>query len=180
MITLMNEKVRDQVYAIVRLVPAGRVVSYGDIAGMLEVNPRQVGRFMGLSGPSDDLPWWRITNSAGDLPAHLLGEAIDHWDEEAIPVRPNERGCRIRTHRADLAELADAAERLLGPLPGVSGTASCRSLDRLPEHERKAGQEAERGVRCRGDVEPLDHAGFPFGWTTSSVARSSAVADRAT
>lgn len=45
----------EQVYAVARLVPPGSVVSYGDIAGMFEINPRQVGSFM-AKNPYDDVP----------------------------------------------------------------------------------------------------------------------------
>lgn len=114
-------ELRRKIHEIVRLVPRGRVVSYGDIAGMLEINPRQVGRLVATSEPADELPWWRITNASGFLPKHLQDEARACWLDEGIPIRPDGRGCRISVCRADLAELADAAERLLGPLPGVSG-----------------------------------------------------------
>ncbi|NHN55346.1 cysteine methyltransferase [Calidifontibacter sp. DB0510] len=117
----MNEVVREQVHTIARLVPPGRVVSYGDIAGMLLINPRQVGQIMAASRPEDELPWWRITSSYGDLPRHLRDEGFAIWAEEGITVKPNELGCRIKDFRADLAEVANAAEAELGPLPGVSG-----------------------------------------------------------
>ena len=115
------DRVAETVHVIVRLVPRGHVVSYGDIAGMLLVNPRQVGRAMSVSTPADELPWWRITNASGDLPPHLREEAFQRWASEGIQPKPNGLGGRIREHRADLAELADAAEAALGPLPGVSG-----------------------------------------------------------
>lgn len=118
-----REQVPDAVHAIVRLVPRGRVVSYGDIAGMLEVNPRLVGRVMSSSSPVDELPWWRITNASGQFPPHLRDEARAHWLEEGTALQASGFSAQIRTCRADLAELADAAERALGPLPGVSGAA---------------------------------------------------------
>lgn len=119
---LEREQVYDAVKAIARLVPRGRIVSYGDIAGMLLINPRQVGRVMSTSTPEDELPWWRITNSYGDPPPHLRDEAFALWAAEGILPKPNGLGCRIKEYRADLADLADAAESALGPLPGVSGT----------------------------------------------------------
>ena len=91
----------------------------GDIAALLQVNPRLVGRVVARHA-GDDLPWWRITNVAGDLPPHLRDEAFARYRDEGVPVRPDGRGAAIRTHRADLPALADAAEALLGPLPGAS------------------------------------------------------------
>ncbi|MBC9956370.1 MGMT family protein [Yimella sp. cx-51] len=116
----MNEDLRDQAYAIVRLVPPGRVVSYGDIADMLQLNPRSVGRFMSISQPEHELPWWRVTNSYGDPPAHLRDAVFARWADEGISLKTNGIGCRIKHYRVDLAQLADEAEALLGPLPGVS------------------------------------------------------------
>ena len=109
---------RNSVYAIVRLVPAGNVVSYGDIAGMLSMSPRMVGRFMALCD-APDVPWWRVVSSYGDLPAHVRVHALEHWADEGLTVKPNGLGVAIRRYRADLADLADAAEAVLGPLPGL-------------------------------------------------------------
>lgn len=109
---------RSDVYTIVRLIPAGRVVSYGDIAGMLGMSPRMVGRYLALS-QEDDLPWWRVVNASGDLPAHVREHALVHWQDEGTTLKPNGLGISIRQHRADLPQLADAAEAVLGRLPGV-------------------------------------------------------------
>lgn len=115
---------KEQVLAVARLVPEGRIVSYGDIAALLSMSPRAVGRAMATSDAADasgpPIPWWRVMNSAGDPPPHLLEEAIARFREEGIPLKPGGRGAPIRTHRADLPSLADAAEALLGPLPGAN------------------------------------------------------------
>ncbi|GAB94579.1 alkylated DNA nucleotide flippase Atl1 [Kineosphaera limosa] len=114
---------RRAVAAVVALVPPGRVVSYGDVAELLGVGPRQVGAIM-AAGPEPgaaQLPWWRVTNAAGTLPVHLLDEAVAHWRAEGTTLRRDNRGVAIRTRRADLPALADAAEAMLGPLPGGTG-----------------------------------------------------------
>lgn len=59
------------VRAVVRSVPEGEVVTYGEIA--LEAgHPKQaraVGRVLAMG--DDDLPWWRVVNAAGRLvPGH--------------------------------------------------------------------------------------------------------------
>lgn len=113
---------RDRVFAIVALVPAGSVVSYGDIAGMLGMSPRMVGRYLALGDPAKpELPWWRVVDAAGDLPPHVRQHALLRWEDEGLPLKPTGRGVPITRYRADLATLADAAEEVLGPLPGVSG-----------------------------------------------------------
>lgn len=102
----------ERVRLAVSLVPAGRVVSYGDIGALTGVGPRQVGAIM--RDASAGLPWWRVVSHDGVLVP--LASARVHWDAEGIEVRPDGLGCRMRLFRADLGELADeyrfaAAER---------------------------------------------------------------------
>ncbi len=56
-----------RVLLAVGLVPPGRVASYGDIARVVGVGPRQVGAVLRRGG--GDVPWWRIV--AHDEPARL-------------------------------------------------------------------------------------------------------------
>ena len=92
----------DRVRLAVSLVPAGRVASYGDIGAFTGVGPRQVGAIM--RDHSEGLAWWRIVSHDGVLAP--LAAARHHWADEGIEVRPDGRGCRIASYRADLAELA--------------------------------------------------------------------------
>lgn len=109
----------ESVWVIARLVPPGRVVSYGDIAALLGVNPRHVGRAMSQCG-DPDVPWWRVVNAGGRLPQPLLDQALDQWRGEATPTRLDGSGVVMSRARADLAALADAAESQLGRLPGLA------------------------------------------------------------
>lgn len=102
------DEVVERVLAAVELVPRGCVVSYGDIAELVGSWPRQVGRIMGEHGGG--VPWWRVTNASGDLPAWLRSSAAPHWSDEGIAWKPSGLGCRIASYRADLAGLADAYE----------------------------------------------------------------------
>ncbi|GIV08814.1 MAG: methylated-DNA--protein-cysteine methyltransferase [Fimbriimonadales bacterium] len=57
----------DGVYALVRAIPRGKVVSYGQIAVCCSpLTARQVGRIM-ASALEDDIPWWRVVGSDGSL-----------------------------------------------------------------------------------------------------------------
>lgn len=55
-------------YAIVRAIPAGRVMTYGDVAS-LAGRPRQARRVgYALSACRDpSLPWWRVVNAQGRI-----------------------------------------------------------------------------------------------------------------
>lgn len=102
----MGELLTELVLRAVELIPPGRVVSYGDLAGIIGTGPRQVGAVMARDG--SPVCWWRVTNAAGELPTHLLDEARRHWQDEGITTKANGRGCRITAHRTDLVALADA------------------------------------------------------------------------
>jgi methylated-DNA-protein-cysteine methyltransferase-like protein len=62
----VNDKTyREQVYSIVRKIPPGRVVTYGQLAVVLGegYTARTVGYVM--RGAPDDVPWQRVINSQG-------------------------------------------------------------------------------------------------------------------
>jgi alkylated DNA nucleotide flippase Atl1 len=76
----------ERVLDTVDLIPAGRVMSYGDIAEWLgEGGPRQVGRVLALYGSG--VPWWRVVRADGVLlPGHEL-RALDAYRAEGTPLR---------------------------------------------------------------------------------------------
>ncbi|HVZ58943.1 MAG TPA: MGMT family protein [Patescibacteria group bacterium] len=61
---------KNRVIEIVRSIPEGKVVSYGQIASYagLPRAAREVGWVLsGLEGSQLDLPWWRVVNNSGYL-----------------------------------------------------------------------------------------------------------------
>lgn len=57
--------VRDEVFAIVRAIPEGLVMTYGQISGCMgsRISPVAVGWM--LHGCRDDVPWQRVVNASG-------------------------------------------------------------------------------------------------------------------
>ena len=110
----MDDLLVERVLTAVDQIPLGRVASYGDLAELVGIGPRQVGSIMRHHGAA--VSWWRVTNSYGDLPRHLRDEAFARWDEEGIAVKPNGNGCRIVSHRCDLARLLTDYECAIGVL----------------------------------------------------------------
>jgi len=54
----------DRIYKIVKSIPAGYVMSYGQIAGHLpKCTARMVGYAMAALSDENDVPWWRVVNS---------------------------------------------------------------------------------------------------------------------
>lgn len=71
----------EAVLAIVRLVPAGSAVSYGDVADLVgSGGPRQVGSVMSHCGSG--VPWWRILKASGRAPEGHEAEALRHYLQE--------------------------------------------------------------------------------------------------
>ena len=82
----------EQVYAIVRRIPEGRVVSYGQIARMIG-RPRAA-RMVGWAMRScpDDIPWQRVIKSDGSIAGggfSKLRRAL--LREEGVPFLPDGR-----------------------------------------------------------------------------------------
>lgn len=68
------------------LVPPGRAISYGGLAGLLGAGgPRQAGRAM--SGAPNGTPWWRIVRADGTLPASLSARAAPRYRAEGTALK---------------------------------------------------------------------------------------------
>ncbi len=99
---MVDESLVEKILRAVELVPAGRVVSYGDIASIVGIGPRHVGNVLARWGHG--VPWWRVTNSKGELPPSLLADARARWQAEGVPITSFGR-CRLDDCRADLLSL---------------------------------------------------------------------------
>ncbi len=64
----MASREYESYYAIIRAVPAGRVMTYGDVAAYAGW-PRQARRVgYALAALKDDtVPWWRVINARGEI-----------------------------------------------------------------------------------------------------------------
>ncbi|WP_203569178.1 MGMT family protein [Aestuariimicrobium ganziense] len=99
----------ERVLLAVELVPAGQVVSYGDLAELCGTSPRRVGAIMRDHG--HEVAWWRVLSHSGDHP--LIDRALPYWHDEQIAVKPNGLGCRISEYRTNLVVLATRYEQQL-------------------------------------------------------------------
>ena len=65
----------DQVYELVRLIPLGRVATYGQIARYIDrCTPRMVGFAMAATPQGSGIPWHRVINSKGMISMRANGE----------------------------------------------------------------------------------------------------------
>ena len=80
-----------RVLDVVDAIPAGCVLSYGDVAEVLgEGGPRQVGRVMALWGGG--VAWWRVVHADGSLLAGHEQAALARYAAENTPLRQTGAG----------------------------------------------------------------------------------------
>lgn len=70
----------ERIYAIVRRVPEGKVVTYGQVAALAGIprHARQVGYAMHALPEGTDVPWQRVINAKGEVSPRGGGEG---WEE---------------------------------------------------------------------------------------------------
>jgi len=70
---MKNDGFRERVYALILQVPHGRVITYGDLAGLAgHANAARIVGGIAHYGPSE-LPWHRLVNRFGGLAAGFHG-----------------------------------------------------------------------------------------------------------
>jgi alkylated DNA nucleotide flippase Atl1 len=75
----------DRVLDVVAGIPAGRVMTYGDVAAVFGARgARAVGMVMRYHGSG--LPWWRVLRAGGHPPTELADEARIRYEEEGTPL----------------------------------------------------------------------------------------------
>lgn len=91
----MDEDYAEAVLAVVARIPAGKVMSYGDIAEYVgSGSGRTVGRVMSRYG--HDVPWQRVVRSSGDPAPSQPDEARRLLRADGTPMR----GDRVDMRRA--------------------------------------------------------------------------------
>jgi methylated-DNA-protein-cysteine methyltransferase-like protein len=89
---------RAAVYALVRRVPRGRVVTYGQVAAMLR-RPRSARAVGGAMGRCpDDVPWHRVVNAQGGISRRRVSSGM-----LTQRIRLEQEGVRLRRGRVPLA-----------------------------------------------------------------------------
>ncbi|MGV8976634.1 MAG: MGMT family protein [Cellulomonas sp.] len=103
----MDDDYLETVLDLVERIPSGRAMTYGLVAevvseelvaagGPARGGPRQVGHIMARAGSG--VPWWRVVNASGKVPAHLRTSALAHWVAEGTARTAD--GERIALRRA--------------------------------------------------------------------------------
>jgi len=111
---------RDRVYRLVRKIPRGRVMTYGQLAEILGdgYTPRTVGFVM--HGSNDKTPWHRVVNAQGGC---STGRIVIPYDKqqrmlEHEGVRFNKQGrCELKDYLWIPNEKQSRTNRLSGKKP---------------------------------------------------------------
>lgn len=76
--TPFEQSVQQQIYAVVRQIPPGRVASYGQIARIvgLGISAKMVGFALAGLKEGTDVPWQRVINSQGKISLPGMGGVI--------------------------------------------------------------------------------------------------------
>lgn len=89
----------ERVLDVVERIPAGRVLSYGDIADLLgDGGPRRVGRVLGRDGSA--VPWWRVLRADGTHVDGIRERALDLLRAEGAAFRGSGVNARVDMDRA--------------------------------------------------------------------------------
>jgi len=74
-----HETFYDRVYDLIRRVPEGSVVTYGQVAALLgaPAASRAVGYALRALPSSSDVPWWRVINARGAISLKGRGPGAD-------------------------------------------------------------------------------------------------------
>ncbi len=91
----MNNLFKQQIFEIIKMIPKGRVTSYGAIAKAVGYpnHARHVGN--ALSSYDKDFPAHRVCNSLGNITASCLQSFTEKLQKEGVEVR----GAKIQNFR---------------------------------------------------------------------------------
>jgi alkylated DNA nucleotide flippase Atl1 len=81
-----DEDFVSRVLAVVEEIPAGRAMSYGDVAASIGSRAaRGVGQVMAYYG--SEVPWWRVVRASGHPALNHESRALEYYRAESTPLR---------------------------------------------------------------------------------------------
>ncbi len=89
----------DQIYAVVRQIPKGKVATYGQIAKLANLpgQARLVGyALFRVDGKDSEIPWHRVINAKGEISESPFRDGCDHLQrsllkEEGLLFNPQQQ-----------------------------------------------------------------------------------------
>ncbi len=85
--TALSGSLPEAILACVAAIPAGRVMTYGDVAEFVGSRAaRMVGRVLAMSDDEPGLPWHRVVRADGRTAEHLRVEQLQRLRSEGVPI----------------------------------------------------------------------------------------------
>lgn len=89
----------ERVLEVVRDIPEGHVMTYGDVAAALGSRAaRGVGQVMAYYG--GDVPWWRVVRASGHPPTDHESRALEYYRAEGTELIWSRNAFRVDLTRA--------------------------------------------------------------------------------
>jgi alkylated DNA nucleotide flippase Atl1 len=89
----------ERIFACVEAIPAGTVMSYGDVAEYIGTRAaRNVGRVLATESYGG-LPWHRVLRSDGTCAEHIRAEQVALLRAEGVPMRGDRVDMRLARWR---------------------------------------------------------------------------------
>lgn len=90
----------ERVLSVIERIPAGKVLTYGDVAELAEApTPRHVGQVLVHHGSA--VPWWRVLRADGTPAPHLRERQLRLLREEGVAIVPHGEAVDLRQARWD-------------------------------------------------------------------------------
>ena len=99
---MLELSVLQEIYQVVRMVPAGKVATYGQIAALIGKprHSRHVGHALNALDGESDLPWHRVVNSQGKISQRTA----DNSSENLQRQRLEQEGITFKNERLSLKQ----------------------------------------------------------------------------
>ena len=66
---MVMDPVYQDIYRVIKMIPAGRVATYGQISQLAGIGrqPRRVGHALSIIPDNENIPWHRVINAKGEI-----------------------------------------------------------------------------------------------------------------
>ena len=92
------DELTERILAVVERIPAGRVLSYGDVAALASAATAwEVGQVLNRHG--NRVPWWRVLRADGTVAPHLRDHQLALLRAEGTPMDPYADGVDLARAR---------------------------------------------------------------------------------
>lgn len=99
---MLELSVLQEIYQIVRMIPAGKVATYGQVAALIGKprHSRHVGHALNALDGQSDLPWHRVVNSQGKISQRIADSSAENLQRQRL----EQEGISFKNDRLSLKQ----------------------------------------------------------------------------